>query len=427
MLDYCPNCRCKIRFYKAHECDKMKHDLADSIKLAGDVIASGDECKLKENTTHGIFRIWCVIKNIIEIICDIIKRMKCLQRKAQKVCEVQHCLADRIESVNRFIGVYNSDQANKPSPDQSNWEAEKRRLESDYQASLNGYNARRAEYERALQAYNNSNSNYASALASYNARKADYERRKREYEAGNNQQGGSTKWQEAWGTFQRNGAPLDVAMGGSPNGSVQGIDLSEAHRNGYGQGIGFTSKNNEGTIVDIQLNLLGYSYEAGVGGRLQGWYVQYGGTYDWYFDVYASTDGGNNYSVVQKDILLAKHADTQKLAYEPNWHLSTIKWNKTFTNLPANFTHLKVEVRGSNPGDRHQNVYTREQIIRAPFPPFTEQPPVNNATKPKPFNEQPPQRPTIPPKPEKKVETIPLIKGGCDLMDCKFDCFIDDK
>ena len=143
--------------------------------------------------------------------------------------------------------------------------------------------------------------------------------------------------------------------------------------------------------------------------------------------MYASTDGGNNYSVVQKDILLAKHADTQKLAYEPNWHLSTIKWNKTFTNLPANFTHLKVEVRGSNPGDRHQNVYTREQIIRAPFPPFTEQPPVNNATKPKPFNEQPPKKPTIPPKPEKKVETIPLIKGGCDLMDCKFDCFIDDK
>ena len=88
---------------------------------------------------------------------------------------------------------------------------------------------------------------------------------------------------------------------------------------------------------------------------------------------------------------------------------------------------MKVEVRGSNPGDRHQNVYTREQIIRAPFPPFTEQPPVNNARRPEPFTEQPPQKPTIPPKPEKKVETIPLIKGGCDLMDCKFDCFIDNK
>ena len=75
MLDYCPNCRCKIKFYKSHECEKMKHELAGGVKLAGDVIASSDECKLKENTTHGIFRIWCVLKNIIEIICDIIKRM----------------------------------------------------------------------------------------------------------------------------------------------------------------------------------------------------------------------------------------------------------------------------------------------------------------------------------------------------------------
>lgn len=217
MFEYCPNCRCRIKFYKAHECEKMKHDLADSVKLAGDAIANGEECKVKENTAHGFFRIWCNIKNIIEIICDIIKRMKCLQRKAQKVCEVQHCLAERIESVNRFIGVYNSDQANKPSPDQSDWEANKKRLESDYQTSLNGYNARKTEYDRALQAYNDSNSNYASALASYNARR------------------------------------------------------------------------------------------------------------------------------------------------------------------------------------------------------------------PEPFTEQPPQKPTIPPKPEKKVETIPLIKGGCDLMDCKFDCFIDNK
>lgn len=145
MFEYCPNCRCRIKFYKAHECEKMKHDLADSVKLAGDAIANGEECKVKENTAHGFFRIWCNIKNIIEIICDIIKRMKCLQRKAQKVCEVQHCLAERIESVNIFIGVYNSDQANKPSPDQLDWEANKKRLESDYQTSLNGYNARRPE------------------------------------------------------------------------------------------------------------------------------------------------------------------------------------------------------------------------------------------------------------------------------------------
>ena len=52
MLDYCPNCRCKIRFYKAHECDKMKHDLADSIKLAGDVIASGENNEIRHIVTY---------------------------------------------------------------------------------------------------------------------------------------------------------------------------------------------------------------------------------------------------------------------------------------------------------------------------------------------------------------------------------------
>lgn len=427
MFEYCPNCRCRIKFYKAHECEKMKHDLADSVKLTGDAIANGEECKVKENTAHGFFRIWCNIKNIIEIICDIIKRMKCLQRKAQKVCEVQHCLAERIESVNRFIGVYNSDQANKPSPDQSDWEANKKRLESDYQTSLNGYNARKTEYDRALQAYNDSNSNYASALASYNARKAEYDRKKREYESGNSsQQGSQGQWQEAWGTFAKSGQPYDVAMGGSPNGSIHGLDLSIAHNAGKGRGVFFKSLNNEGTSVEIKLDLIGYSYEVGGSSIKNGYYVPFGGTYDWYLDYYVSTDGGNSYTPVETGVLLAKHGDSQNLAYGANWQASTINWSKTI-NLPSNFTHLKTEVHGDIPGERHQNVYTKEQIVRKPFPPFTEQPPVNNARRPEPFTEQHPQKPTIPPKPEKKVETIPLIKGGCDLMDCKFDCFIDNK
>ena len=78
-------------------------------------------------------------------------------------------------------------------------------------------------------------------------------------------------------------------------------------------------------------------------------------------------------------------------------------------------------MRGDNPGERHQNVYTREQIVRKPFPPFTEVEP----KAPAPFTEKEPKKSPLPPKPEKKVENIPLIGSGCDLMDCKFDCFID--
>ena len=414
MLDYCPNCRCKIKFYKAHECDKMKHELADSIKLAGDVIASSDECKLKENTTHGIFRIWCVIKNIIEIICDIIKRMKCLQRKAQKVCEAQHCIDRRIAEVNRVIGVYNRDQENLPSTEQADWEALKLRTDREYANALSLYKARKKAYDDKVKEYD-------VKLIQYRTKKAEYERLKRDYDAGQGaQQGSQGQWQEAWGSYAKTGVPYDIVMGGSPNPSIHGLDLTEAHRHNFGRGVFFKSLNDAGTSVEMKLNLIGYTYEGNGRAVPGGYYVQYGGTYDWYLDYYISTDGGNTYHPVESNILLARHADTQNLAYGPNWHLSRIDWVKQIT-LPANFTHLKTEVRGDNPGERHQNVYTREQIVRKPFPPFTEVEP----KAPAPFTEKEPKKSPLPPKPEKKVENIPLIGSGCDLMDCKFDCFID--
>lgn len=413
MLDYCPKCKCKIRFYKRHECDKMKHDLADSIKLAGDVIANGDECKLKENTTHGIFRIWCVIKNIIEIICDIIKRMKCLQVRMRKLCEVQHCLESRLINMNVIIDTYNSDQLSKPSTEQADWEANKLALERDYANKLSLYNARKKAHDDRIK-------DYEVKLIQYNRRKAEYDRLKREYDAGQGaQQGSQGQWQDAWGTFARSGAPYDSAMGGSPNGSIHGLDLTTAHNADQGRGVFFRSLNDEGTSVEMKLNLVGYSYE-GRGVAIQGgYYVQYGGTYDWYLDYYVSTDGGKTYSPVEMNVLLARHADTQNLAYGPNWQASTINWTRRMT-LPAKFTHLKTEVRGDEPGERHQNVYTREQIVKKPFPPFTEQPPKKPDDN---FSEKPPVPPVIPPKPEKKVDTLPQINSLCDLLDCRFDCF----
>lgn len=416
MFDYCPNCKCKTRFYNRHECDKMKHDLADSIKLAGDVIASGEDCKLKENTTHGIFRIWCVLDNIIKILCDIYNRMKCLQKKAQKVCEAQHCLQGRIADVNRAIGVFNSDQANKPSTEQQDWENVKLSAERDYQNRLSTYNSRKQAHDRVIADYN-------SRLQAYYRRRDAYEREKQAYNnAQNSQQGSQGQWQEAWGTFVKSGAPYDSAMGGSPNSSIHGLTLAPAHRENKGRGVFFRSLNDEGTSVEMKLSLIGYVYKSsGVAGN-NGRYVQYGGTYDWYLDYYVSTDEGNSYSRVETNILLAKHADTNNLAYADNWQASTIDWTRII-KLPPNFTHLKTEVRGDEPGERHQNIYTREQIVRRPFPPFTEQPPQRPNDN---FNERPPLPPVIPPKPEKKVEKIPLITDACDLLDCKFDCFIND-
>lgn len=437
MLDYCPNCKCKIRFYKAHECDKMKHELADAVKLAGDVIASSDDCKVKENTAHGIFRIWCVLRNTIEIICDIIKRLRCVQKKSQKVCEAQHCLANRIEEVNKMIGAVNEGTARTPDPAVVDWEIARDQANAKYNKELSSYNGKKAEHDRQTQAYNQANANYNSALQAYNQRKADYERRKREYEAGQGQSGSRIQWQEAWGTYARSGAPADVAMVGSPNNSIMGMDLGKAKQAGYGTGIGFETLNDEGTSVKVHLNLIGLS-EVGLKYQGNSNYVAPDGNaglatgfdYGWFATLQYSTNGGSSWTNLVAREKVASHPTPMNLAYQEDgrrkhWTQANIRWEKQL-QLPANFTHLRFEVYGDTAQEHHENIFAKDAVIRKPFPPFTEQPPVNNAQAPKPFTEQPPKQPTIPPKPEKKFEPIPLIKGGCELMDCNFDCFNDD-
>lgn len=176
----------------------------------------------------------------------------------------------------------------------------------------------------------------------------------------------ATVWQTARGTFQKSGPYNNVAMGGTPNGTMDGLPESEmnnARAHGLGKGIGFTPVGTDGSIVNIQLSLIGYGIDSNNRWVGSGNYVQYGGTYDWYLDVYASVDNGRTYQPVESNILLAKHSDTQALAFGSYWDRSTIVWNKDFINIPETFTHIKTEIRGANPGERFQNVYERRIII----------------------------------------------------------------
>jgi len=106
-------------------------------------------------------------------------------------------------------------------------------------------------------------------------------------------------------------------------------------------GFKFNSLNDAGTSVNIELSLVGYGSDANGKAILNQKYVQGNWTYDWYVDVYYSTDNQASWATAEQNILVAKHASTQALAYTGNWSSSTIKWNKTF-NLPNNFTHLKI-------------------------------------------------------------------------------------
>lgn len=172
-------------------------------------------------------------------------------------------------------------------------------------------------------------------------------------------------WLEAWGTYAKSGPYNNVTMGGSPNGSMYGLDLTSAKNAGFGNGVQFTSLNDTGTSVKIELSLVGYGSNASGQAILNQKYVRGNFTYDWYVDVYYSINNQASWGTIERNILVAKHASTQGLAYGANWHLSTIKWNKTF-NLPSNFTHLKFEVRGDEPAQRHQNIFTRQQVIPKP-------------------------------------------------------------
>ena len=176
----------------------------------------------------------------------------------------------------------------------------------------------------------------------------------------------ATVWQTARGTFQKSGPYNNVAMGGTPNDTMDGlpeVEMNNARAHGLGKGIGFTPVGTDGSIVNIQLSLIGYAIDSNTRWLGNGNYVQYGGTYDWYLDVYSSIDGGRTYQPIESNILLAKHPDTQSLAFGSYWDRSTIVWNKNFTNIPEAFTHIKTEIRGANPGERFQNVYERRIII----------------------------------------------------------------
>lgn len=167
-------------------------------------------------------------------------------------------------------------------------------------------------------------------------------------------------WNECWGTYSATGPYNNVVMGGSPNGSMHGLDLSRAKGAGYGNGVEFTYNQSDNS-VKVHINLIGYGCNSAMQYIPDQRYVSGNFTYDWYGDFYYSTDGGNSYTLIKQE-LIARHNSDQTLAYRGNWGLSNVNY-ATIINLPENFTHVKIEVRGDEPAQRHQNIYTRQTVI----------------------------------------------------------------
>lgn len=334
-----------------------------------------------------------------ELVCDAyeerqfkLQQIEVMKRAVEKAKENSVKLAE----YQKALATYQRDFANY-TQEVKNLKARYASQLQSYQASLEVYKANRASYDIEKAAYDAAKQQYDSDLAAYQTAYAEYRKKLDEY---NNWQGGnnSNGWLEAWGTYAKTGPYNNVTMGGSPNGTLYGLNLTSAKNAGFGNGVKFNSLNDAGTSVNIELSLVGYGSNASGQAILNQKYVQGNWTYDWYVDVYYSTDNQASWATAEQNILVAKHASTQRLAYGANWHLSTIKWNKTF-NLPSNFTHLKFEVRGDEPAQRHQNIFTRQQVIRPTKPVEPTRP-----TEPTVFNELPPSIPTAPIEPHYPTE-----------------------
>lgn len=183
-------------------------------------------------------------------------------------------------------------------------------------------------------------------------------------------------WYEAWGTWKRDpGVPSDVMMVGGPGNSHRGLPMGQAHQSGRGRGIQFTAS---GTSVKVDYSLVGAtSLNAMWTGHHTGYlgpgfsiYAS-GWDYGWVVTIEVSTDGGNSYRTIVNEVRVATHYTPQGLAYNPGssaikpWTSAIIEWSTT-VNLPDNFTHLRTEIKGTEPAQRNWNIYTREQIIPKP-------------------------------------------------------------
>lgn len=165
-------------------------------------------------------------------------------------------------------------------------------------------------------------------------------------------------WYTCWGTYSATGPYNNVVMGGSPEASLQGINLNQAKIEGYGKGIEFRQ---EGNSIYTHVNLIGYAINAQGNAILNQHYVNFGGQYKWYVDTWISRNNQQSWEQVRLGILVASHNSNQNLAYSGNWVLSNVNWAEYFI-IQGKWTHFKIEVRGEDPAQRHQNIYTYKQV-----------------------------------------------------------------
>ena len=178
----------------------------------------------------------------------------------------------------------------------------------------------------------------------------------------------ASPWYTCWGTYLATGPYNNVAMYGGPDSSGLGYNMNEPRLHPAGRGLGIMFEDlghKEGTIyrrIAITMKLIPSGVTSGMSGLRGQNYVGAGVTYSWFQDIhYTSAFLNGSYNHIGT-FNVANHLGGWPLYDVAGWESNCIDIRRV-VEVPEDFTVIRTEIRGETPAQRHQNFYTREQVI----------------------------------------------------------------
>lgn len=105
------NCKCDEKGLTLDDCEKGIN--IDRIKMSGDVVSNSEQCDILPNTEKGLFHIYCLNKKLINTTCEILNRLRCIQKKVKSICRTQMCMRERMDEINTLTLKRNKAQVKR--------------------------------------------------------------------------------------------------------------------------------------------------------------------------------------------------------------------------------------------------------------------------------------------------------------------------
>lgn len=105
------DCKCDEKGLTLDDCEKWIN--IDKIKKSGDVVSNSEQCDILPNTEKGLFHIYCLNKKLINTTCEILNRLKCIQKKVKSICRTQLCMRERMDEINTLTLKRNKAQVKR--------------------------------------------------------------------------------------------------------------------------------------------------------------------------------------------------------------------------------------------------------------------------------------------------------------------------